>query len=233
MHIGQYRTGPNETEINGIYTGDARYMGMTVPPNSIDAIFTDPPYLKEYIGLFGWVTEFAARVLKPSGFLCVMSGKYHLDKVFAQMSGKGLDYFWSIDLYIKGDSTVIWPRQMVTKSKPVLMWSKGPSKLAVWNMCDVFQGQGKDKRYHTWGQDVGIGRYLLEYIFGAGTGGVVCDPFAGGGATFEACRILGLDYIGFEADAESADRARSRVREFVPPLFYLAPENKQLELMSA
>jgi DNA modification methylase len=226
--LGPYQLGPNDTAENGIYTGDSRELSDAIPDGSIDVIFTDPPYPREFLPLYGWLAETAARVLKPGGFLCAMAGGNYLDEVFARMSGKGLDWYFKIEAFNPGDSPVIWPKRIITRTKPILLWTKGRGVVQIWNMTDVYQGQGKDKRYHEWGQDVGSARYVLEYIFGTGTTGLVFDPFCGGGATLEACKILGLDYLGFELDPEVAARARDRLPKVQMPMPLVVPEQVAL-----
>lgn len=56
-------------EYGRIYTGDARELAKAIPDGSIDLIFTDPPYPREFLPLYGWLAETAAQVLKPDGFM--------------------------------------------------------------------------------------------------------------------------------------------------------------------
>lgn len=227
--IGPYLLGPND-ENQGVYTGDARHLALDIPDGSIDLIFTDPPYSKKYLPLYGWLAFMAERILKPGGFLCVLAGGYYLDQVFALMSGNGLDWYFKIEFFVEGDSPVIFPRRIVTRTKPVLMWTKGPGVIEIWNMTDVYQGQGKDKRYHRWGQDVGIARYCIEYVLGTGAkDAIVFDPFVGGGATLEACQILGPRFLAFDIDSGAVAESRNRVATFIPPLFTLEPEQMRME----
>src|SRR5205814_2191015 len=55
--------------LNTITTGDAQLLSTHIPDNSIDLIFTDPPYDRDSLSLYEWLAEFAARALKPGGFL--------------------------------------------------------------------------------------------------------------------------------------------------------------------
>jgi DNA modification methylase len=146
-----------------------------------------------------------------------MAGGYNLDKIFALMGGKGLDWYFKVELFNPHEAPPIWPRRMITRTKPLLMWTKGPAVIQIWNMTDVYQGQGKDKRYHRWGQDVGSARYVIEYILGTGAKAVLLEPFTGGGATLSACKILGIDYVGFELDPIVAQSARDRIGGVVKP----------------
>lgn len=198
-------------KLNSIITGDARELAKSIPDASVDVIFTDPPYPREYLPLYGWLAQEAVRVLKPGGFLCVMTGGYHLAQVFKLLDVPGLEWYFKIEIFNKNDAPVIFPRRIVTRTKPVLMYTKGKGAINIWNMTDVYQGQGKDKFYHEWGQDVGSARYVIEYVLGTGAGGICFEPFAGGGATLEACQLLGVDYLAFEIDPEAANRCRYRL----------------------
>lgn len=44
MKLGPYVLGPNDTEENGIYTGDALVAMRELPGDCLDAVITDPPY---------------------------------------------------------------------------------------------------------------------------------------------------------------------------------------------
>ena len=52
-----------------------------IPDNSIDLIFTDPPYGKEYLPLYQELAKLAVRVLKPGGSLVFFVGHIILDQV--------------------------------------------------------------------------------------------------------------------------------------------------------
>lgn len=217
--IGPYVLGPNDRPETGIYVGDARELALPLPASSVDVIFTDPPYARAYLPLYGWVASLAARVLKPGGFLCTMAGGYYLNKVFAQMAAAELEWYFKIELsFERGPATVLHQRRMITRTKPILLWTKGPGQLSKWSMSDVYQGQGPDKRYHRWGQEVGLARYCLGYILGERRDAVVLDPFCGGGATLVACKGLHQRYLGFEIDADVTETCRGRLRGTPTPV---------------
>ena len=59
---------------------------------------------------------------------------------------------------------------------------------------------------------------------------IVFDPFTGGGTVPAVCKMLGRNYIAFEIDPDTAERARQRVANTQPPLFVLQPEQAEMEL---
>ena len=47
---------------------------LPIADNSIDLIFTDPPYPREYLPCYDWLAKESMRVLKPGGFVLAMCG---------------------------------------------------------------------------------------------------------------------------------------------------------------
>lgn len=211
--------------LNQIVTGDSRDLSKRLPDESIDFIFTDPPYPREYLYTFEWLAEEAARILKLGGSLITLSGGLHFDAVFTSLS-KTLDYYWVGGMpSTAGNSgtTQVHARQIMAWAKPFLWFSKG----AVERHPYVFDYLRfpVEKEYHEWGQPTAWFRYYLEKL----SPGIVFDPFCGGGAVPVACKQLGLTYISFEIDPLTAQRARERVANTQVPLFVLQPT--QLEML--
>lgn len=208
--------------LNEIYTGDARELAKAIPDESVDLIFTDPPYPGEFLYLYGWLVGFAKRVLKPDGFLLMYVGPYHKDTVMSYFRGEP-QYFWDYIDYNTHNSTIIWPRHTISRYKSIIAYRKiGSSALPRANVLGVLPGMGEDKRFHEWGQPEGTARYYIEYFSKGGE--IVIDPFVGGGTTAAACVSCHRNYLAFEIDPATADRARERVRNTQPPLFTLQPE---------
>ena len=63
-------------------------------------------------------------------------------------------------------------------------------------------------RIHATEKPVALLEYLLQFV---PQGGRVFDPFAGSGATGEACRNLGLEFEGCELSEEYARLANARL----------------------
>jgi len=234
MQLGSYLLGPNDTPENGIYTGDARVLAQDIPDESVDLIFTDPPYPKQYLHLYDWLANEAARILKPDGFLLTMCGQMYLDRIFALFQASPLSYFWKYEIGLSGwAGGVVWPYgntsiNIVVRSKPVLAYTKSAGVLPRTSTLSLFFGSGGDKRFHKWGQDVSSARYYIDCF--SALGDIVVDPFVGGGTTAEACTVIRRCYLGFEIDPAVAETARRRVRQAQPPLFTLQPEQKELAL---
>lgn len=211
---------------NQIVTGDARELAKRIPDESIDLIFTDPPYLKEYLHLYDWLGQVGSRVLKPNGFLLVYVGVYWKHEVMQRL-GKRLGYYFDFVLENAGNSPIMWTRKVISRYKSIMAWTKkDASTKPRTNVLSLWRGGGEDKRYHIWGQDESSARYYIDCF--SKPADLVVDFLVGGGTTPAVCKQLRRNYIAFEIDPDTTEMARERVLNTQSPLF--VPEPEQLEL---
>lgn len=216
MKLGPY-------ELDQIYTGDARELAKAIPDESVDLIFTDPPYHPELHYLYGQMSEYASRVLKPQGLCIAYCGVAFLNEIMLEM-GKNLDYFWTLCGYQPESNLVFNSKNVGCHWRPVIIFSKGKTRLKTF-IGDT-QRTNHDKRFHDWGQGEQFPRFYLERL--TDYGAIVFDPFTGGGTVPAVCKMLRRHYLAFEIDPDTAERARQRVQNTQPPL--LIPELEQMEL---
>jgi DNA methylase len=200
--------------IDQVLVGDSRQLADLLPDESIDLIFTDPPYPKAFLPLYGWLAEVAARVLKPGGFLLTYTGNMYKDQVIAQL-GEHLTYFWDYIALHAGMGTMVWPKNTVARHKSILAYVKGAGKPRC-RTLGAFTGSGSDKRFHRWGQDEQTARYYIDCF--SRPGDLVWEPFVGGGTTLLVCIQLSRHFIGFEIDECMAELARERLSVVQMPL---------------
>jgi len=194
---------------NGIITGDARRLGRVIPDRRVDLLFTDPPYPQEYLYLYKWLAEYAARVLKPDGFLLVYSGEYWKGEVMAYMR-EHLDYWLNYVALSKGDAPILWMRNTICRHKSILAYRpRGGTGKPNGNVLSVYTGAGKDKRWHPWGQDEMTAQYFIQKF--SEPGDLVHDPFCGGGTIPAVCKTLDQQCIAFEIDPSAAALSRLRL----------------------
>jgi hypothetical protein len=216
---------PNEYR-NQIVTGDARVLASRLPDESVDMVFTDPPYLKEFIPLYGWLAQEAARVLKPGGYLFAYGAGEHQPEYLRLMQVPGLDYFWVFALLHHGGYPRLWNKRLMSGYKPVFVFTKGKPNTVRWQA--TVGAVSADKRFHEWGQGDGFPIKTIELL--TRPGDVIWEPFCGGGQVPSACVKTGRDYVAFELDPEAAAVARERVRLTPPPLFALETPEPQTVL---
>lgn len=182
-----------------------------IPDGSIDAIVTDPPYPREFVGLFDDLGTLAARVLKPGGSLVVLCGQSYLPE-YIDLLQRHLDYVWPICVDMPGGQAVqLHQREVITFWKPALWFTNGPRD-GKW-VSDVIRTDvnNNDKAHHEWGQSEQIMKGLVERVSLAGE--TVLDPFLGGGTTGVVCRKLKRKFVGVEVDEKIAAAASRRIAE--------------------
>jgi DNA modification methylase len=184
---------------------------MSLPDNSIDLIFTDPPYPREYLPCYGWLANEAARVLKPGGFLIAMAGGMYLNQIYRMFDVAGLTYFYEMVHVASKDAPYIWPRFVVAKAKSIIAYSKGDGLPRIKSVLNFYQPGGKDKRFHHWGQDVESARYYIDCF--SAPDDLVLDPFIGGGTTAVACKLIGRRCIAFDLDLAALTTTKNRINE--------------------
>src|SRR6478609_10734469 len=147
--------------LNTIQTGDARQLSEQLPDESIDLIFTDPPYVKEQMHLYEWLSAEAARVLKPDGFLLAYVGNYWMFDAM-QLLASHLTYYWAIASEHRQSMPLMWASWARNRYKTILVFSKHRKHRPRKQYFDLWTGGGDDKRFHLWGQDESTARYYID-----------------------------------------------------------------------
>jgi len=226
--LGPYVLGPNDTPENGIYTGDARELAKAIPDESVDLIFTDPPYTRKYLYLYSWLAEAAVRTLKRDAFLLTYTGVYAKNEIVG-LFDETLEYFWDFISVNSGNSPIMWTRKIISRYKSILAYRRESSVgVPRYNVFSLWYGGGQDKRYHTWGQDESTARYYTDCF--SAPNAIVWEPFCGGGTILAACKILDRKYLAFEIVPDVAEIARERVRITQLPLSGLMVEQAEMTL---
>lgn len=214
-----------------LYNQDCQDALKGIFPESIDIIFTDPPYVTEqWEEAYNTLADIGQRVLKPSGFMFTYVPQYRLDAVLDIIRARGLLYYWIIPQLNVGKNTgVVHVRNAICLHKPILVFQKPPLKKAPKIFADVIRSL-KQKQYHPWQQSIHDVLGLLsrfcndpEKSFGKD---IVLDPFAGTGTTLLAAQLLGLDWIGFENDPDTHKIALSRMEQRPLDLYSFKPARK-------
>jgi site-specific DNA-methyltransferase (adenine-specific) len=203
--------------VNQIYLTDCRAGLESLADESVDIIFTDPPYLADlYTEAYGILAEHAPRVLKPGGWLLTYAPQYHLPQIM-QMLAEGLDYYWIVaQRNQQNANAIVYARYVMAMWKPILVYAKPPVERPPKAFCDMVSGK-RQKRYHAWEQSIHEALHLLCRF--ARPGDLVLDPFAGSGTIPLAAKLLGLRSIGYEIDPATYLIAMRRMEQTPLDLF--------------
>lgn len=192
--------------MNQLYNCDFR--NSDIHDNSIDLIMTDPPYLKEYVSIYGDLGKWAASKLKDGGSLVCYIGHYNLPS-YIELLGQHLTYWWIFAVKLKMKSFPMNYKKIVPSFKPMLWYVKGNynGKYVYDHITSDFEG----KEFHKWQQSTIEARHVIERL--TEPGAVICDPFAGSGTTGIACMQLeDRNFIGIEENAEHYTTMEKRLQ---------------------
>jgi len=185
---------------------------LPLASDSVDLIFTDPPYAKDALLCYGWLAAEAARTLKPGGFVLAMCGGHYNGPIHKMFLDAGLECFFDIAVPMENgrSSTYLFHIGVKVRSKFILSYSKGPGCLAIAGMHNLYIGR-RDKRFHHWGQDVDHARYFIDHF--TKPGDLVVDPMVGGGTTGVACQLLGRRFVGMDLDMAALKITQARLTD--------------------
>jgi DNA modification methylase len=208
-----------EELINKIICGDCSELIKLIPNNSIDIVFTDPPYGLNKNGvrgdadlsLFYNILPECDRVLKQNSFFIVFFSTKFLPQLFKD---NPFNYFWQIVLYCP-EGRVKSPIGF-TKYMSCFIFKKGKPKIIRWNKDIFIDTPGKmvepDEGYidHPTPKPKHFTKEILKMF--TKENDLILDPFIGSGSTAIACLQLNRKFIGFEIEEKYCKIALERVK---------------------
>jgi 16S rRNA G966 N2-methylase RsmD len=182
-----------------IREGDFREVLADLPDNSVDLILTDPPYGEDAMPNYEWLSEFAAKKLKPGGSLLCYTGQAMLPEVLNAL-GEKLRYWWVCSLDHSHGGQQLPGKWVMVEWKP-LVWYVNGNRAGNNYIADKLRGTRPNKEDHEWAQGIDEVFNLIESL--TDPDGLVVDPFAGSGSFGKAALSLGRRFIGADLDPDS------------------------------
>ncbi len=183
-----------------------------VEPDSVDLIFTDPPYVSDSVHIYADLGRFAATVLKPGRLVAAYTGLFHLPEILRLMS-RHLQYVWMVAVTFPGCGIQVLPRRINSGWKPIVLFSKGryePEPGKAW-LKDKIDCTEKSKQHHDWEQPVQQVTEIIRHL--THEGGLIVDPFLGSGTTAVACKQFDRRFVGCDVDRRAVEIATARLQK--------------------
>lgn len=180
-----------------------------IPNDSVDLIFTDPPYGKVSLPLYADLAKVASRVLKVGGSLVTNAGHCAIPDIIEFMKNEGLTYWWIFVLKLSGPFARSFYRGISIKWKPLLWFVKGNKKNAVDFISDYIESTSPEKALDDWEQSPTEAEHVISRLTLENQ--IVFDPMMGYGTTGVAAASLNRRFIGIEINSERFDLAKARL----------------------
>lgn len=178
-----------------------------IAPGSVQLIGTDIPYDGNFLDQLPELAALATRVLADGGLFVTYCGQFYLNQAYRVLD-RHLDYGWTRCSRWVGNATICHPRQVTSKWKPILVYSKGPWRgRGRWHDTTLFEGREKD--WHHWQQPLGEVEQLVRDF--SDPGDLVVDPCGGGFTTAVACHLLKRRCIACDVDRASVVLGQERL----------------------
>lgn len=195
-------------QVDGIHLADFREIAKGIPDNSIDLIFTDPPYNRASLPLYGDLAEIAAAKLAPGGSLIAYAGGVYTPDVLAHL-GAHLRFHWQLCAMHSGHGSHMRRHGVIVKWKSLWWFTRDRRKdKNGYQFVEDLVMSEQQKGAHPWQQStVEASYYISKLVL---PGGLVFDPFCGSGTTFAACQKLGRKCITCDIDPDAIAEAMGR-----------------------
>lgn len=194
--------------IAGFVLGDFRKVAEAdLADDSVDLIFTDPPYDRRSLPLYGDLAKIAGRVLKPGGSLVCYLGQYQMREVLETVS-PALRFWWPLAIVHQGKQLARMREYgVIVGWKPLLWFVKGTRGDKQTFINDIVFSQPL-KDGHRWQQGAVEAEYFIDKL--CPPDGFVFDPFCGAGTTAIAAAATGRRFLTCDIDEEALSVARGR-----------------------
>jgi DNA modification methylase len=216
--------GGNMLELNKVYCGNCFDLFADLEENSVDFVFTSPPYnrerndkytyyndaLADYFEFLDSIVVEGLRVAKKHLFLNIQATYYNRQDVY-KLIGKYADKIQNIIVWGKdnpmpsrGDSLTNAYEFFIVLGDEVLKSNTTYTKnLIITSVNSKMLSEHKAVMH----QDVAD--WFIENF--TTIGDIILDPFMGSGTTGISCKKFNRKYIGFEISNEYCELSKSRI----------------------
>jgi hypothetical protein len=178
-----------------------------ITPSSVPLICTDIPYGEEFLGQLDELARLAAELLIEGGLFVTYYGHYYVNSAM-KILDQHLTYAWMRCSRWVGAGNICFTRQVTSKWKPILVYSKGDwVERERW--YDYTFHEEKEKDWHDWQQPLEEVKQIIRDF--SNPGDLVVDPCGGGFTTAIACHQLNRLCVSCDIDAAYVVRGQERL----------------------
>ena len=196
------------------------FRNVQLKANSVNLIFTDPPYPKIWLPNYADLAKLAAETLVPNGSLVTYCNQSQIPEIMAFMKEAGLAYCHIISVILDNTFARDFDSGIVYKYKPLLWFTKGVrTRVRKENsdsdhISDVIYSRKPTKDDIDWQQSSVEAEHVIARLTRANGKDIVLDPMCGSGTTGTAAIKLSRKFIGIDKDLKTFQIAKTNIGKF-------------------
>ena len=194
-----------------LINGDFRQV-KEISDNSVDLVFTDPPYEGDYLTIYDDLAKFANRNLVEDGSLVTYLIQSELPTIIRYMENAGLSYYWIFATKLVGPFPREHDKHIVITWKPLMWFTKGKRNTQAYDYIRDFinsSSPNENKNFHPWAQSCTEAEQIISKLTLENQ--IVMDPMMGSGTAGIAALKLKRKFIGVEIDPNRFAVAKSNI----------------------
>ena len=184
-----------------------------VDAGTVDCIFTDPPYPKEYLHCWPELASFAVHALRPGGTLIALTPHQLMPYIIDRLNVDGLTYRWCLAYVYQRCGMKVHSARVSVGWKPALVFRRDGGSTLMRYRNDMIQAgpyESDQTSKHHWGQtQYGMDAIAKEWLQ---PGWKVCDPFVGAGSLLMAARKIGCTITGCDIDLVHVETSNRQLK---------------------
>lgn len=213
-------------ELNKIYHTDCIDGFKKMDSNSVDHVFTSPPYnrkrndkyehhndfVEDYFGWLCSVIDECIRVSKGFVFFNIMKNYYNKKDVF-KLIGKYSDHIQEIIIWEKTNPLPANGKNITNAYEFFIVFGDSPLKSNTTYTKNIISTAVNSDMTST--HKAIMKQEVSDWFIKKFTneGDVILDCFMGAGTTAISCKLYGRNYIGFELQKEYVELSEKRIYE--------------------
>lgn len=209
-------------DINHTICGDFKEIEISdqIEDDSVNLIFTDPPYDEKSLSLYTTLGEFASKKLKKGGSLVAYAGHFLIDQVIGEIKkSPDLEFWWVMAEFhgTEGAHTMMRKQNITVSWKPLVWFVKRgrePTNIIRQHMfADSVKSIApeNEKLGHKWEQSLTTPNYIIQHL--TDEQDFIVDPMCGSGTTLVSAIKLNRRCKGIDTEQKHLDESEARIKE--------------------
>jgi DNA modification methylase len=197
----------------------ANFKTAKIADNSVQLIFTDPPYEEKYLYIYEDLAKLGSKTLVTNGHLITYCNHKLISKIMKYMENYNMQYYSILGVKLQGSFDKDYSRGITIKCKFLLWFVKCDSEDDITKskpfdfIPNMIESKTPDKYLDDWTQSPVEAEHCISYL--TSSNDTILDPMMGREATTGIASLnLKCKFIGIEIDPKNFALAESKLNRW-------------------